>query len=453
MHPKVINKTAIILTAALWLIIWGLWCIFPGLTAPNCIALSTIAVGVVILSGNMPFPSRTSQIIFATIAAMLFTGVILNAWYFTTYLGGTPRDPVLINPDASMWWKEALFRLNQFDGEPAHFSHGLYGCVLAAVLAIFGITVGTALIWSATLILAALFMTAILTFKLSRNNISTFVAVIATASVCYWLSMGSLILKDAFTILAFLIAGYGFVCYKTKFLGLSALAAVMLFFSRPSYILMLVVGAFVVGFRRGNKLWALSSAAICLSVWILSLFLIVANFYQVISTDPSTKVLFDAPNQMAFYNIVGDYSQLSFFRKILLLPFSAAVQFLIPFPWNFDRDIPFGLTQFWCHIAYPWYLFGFAAVGFLVSHWKDRFSLTYRLAFWALVCWLVPCFIFGGTISRYGLPFVALFAPAVASFLIKEHSSRIFRVCLVVYCLAMAVILIIAHHIQISALP
>lgn len=43
-----------------------------------------------------------------------------------------------------------------------------------------------------------------------------------------------------------------------------------------------------------------------------------------------------------------------------------------------------------------------------------RMKTVTRLVLWSLVCWLIPCYLFGGTISRYGLMAVPTVAPAVA---------------------------------------
>ena len=44
----------------------------------------------------------------------------------------------------------------------------------------------------------------------------------------------------------------------------------------------------------------------------------------------------------------------------------------------------------------------------------SRLKSVTRLVLWAMLCWLIPCYLFGGTISRYGLMAVPLVAPAVS---------------------------------------
>ncbi len=422
----------------------------PWITVTGVRVVSGLAV---LAAAFCSFRSRSVLCIIGVAALLLSIGVMFNSWYYTVCLGGTQHAPVLVNYDSQRWWADALYHLGDPAGAQAGPSFGYYGYVLAGVLGIFGPTVDVALLWSMSLILIALLLSARLANRCTSSQRTVTVTMACTAAVCYWLTMGTLILKDAFVIVAILVAANGLVAKGWRLLLWLVPAAVMLALSRPGYNAMLVLGILLVHKPLRFDFITIISIVVCLVAWQLpTLVGMGVDATKVIAGDPSLGVAYDAPNQLALYNITGDYGQLPFYKKLLLLPVSAVVQYLIPFPWNFARDIPFGPSEVWAHVAYPWYIFGFVAVYFLVSQRKHYATPTYRLAVWAVVCWLVPCYLFGGTISRYGLAFVAPAAPAVAATLINYYKSRRFYTIFCIFAVILVSALIVARHLQSSAI-
>ena len=265
--------------------------------------------------------------------------------------------------------------------------------------------------------------------------------------------MGTLILKDALVFVAILAGAIAFTfSSKRSFLILITVSSLLLGLTRPSFIFLLAFGIAFCQFRRRSVFVLISSMAVCLLVWYFaSRFGQINNAVELIYDQEITGYTYDMPNQMALYNIVGYYPDLPLYKKIILLPFTAVVQFFIPFPWTMIRDIPFGLTEVWAHIGFPWYVFGFVLGYYFVSKWRDYRSLSFRISVWALLCWLTPCLLFAGTVSRYGLPFVALFAPAVAMTIVRNVSNKKFYIALSCYSVVVAAILIFAYHLQTSA--
>lgn len=448
------NSLTIILSIlTVWAICAVFIVMFPGLTGGNVIALGCISAAAITAPSYTPLASRGAVIVMGAAALLLGVGIILNTWYFTTYLGGTPDNPILINPDANRWWNDALFHIDNTSGEKAAESHGWYGYVLSAVLLIFGQTVGTALQWSMLLTLASLIFCGLLTWRISRNRTISVLAMACLASVCYWMSMGTLILKDAFTIFAMVIAGYGLVSKGRASILLLLLSAAMLLAARLQFIVLVIGGIFIVKARKDNWLRVGLFCIVCVALWAW----LYRNFYsmnvsEAVTSDISDNYTVTAPQQMAFYNIFGNFMALPLYKKIVLTPFTAVVQFFIPFSWTYLRDIPYGITLAWAHFGYPWYVFGFIFIYYLVSSIKNFKTTLYRVSVYALLCWLVPCILMGGTVSRYGLPFVALMAPAVASTLYYNWKKRRFYISFAVFCVIISVVLVCAHHLQTSAM-
>lgn len=106
------------------------------------------------------------------------------------------------------------------------------------------------------------------------------------------------------------------------------------------------------------------------------------------------------------------------------LPVCCAVQYLIPLPWNALNDIPMGYTLAYAHQGWVWYLTGGAALYYLIfNSWRDlRQNLTGRYMLWAAACFIGIAWLFGGTVSRYILPFMPVFvACALYTFIHDRH--------------------------------
>ena len=159
-------------------------------------------------------------------------------------------------------------------------------------------------------------------------------------------------------------------------------------------------------------------------------------------------VSFTEPRHQIYASLIGEYHLLPAWRRILLMPFTAAVQFFIPFPWNWLRDIDFGISLVYAHIAYPWYLFGGTAIYYTFFDLRRSPALMRAIFLWGVIIWLIPCWSFGGTISRYGLMAVPLFAPAVSFTLTRSLRRRSFIIFSSLFILLVAITLLVCHHLQ-----
>lgn len=157
---------------------------------------------------------------------------------------------------------------------------------------------------------------------------------------------------------------------------------------------------------------------------------------------------FDHQQQRAFYAIVGNYHSFPFWKKLLYLPITLVVQMFIPFPWNYERDIAFGYTEAYAHFAYPWYLFAGMVIYYVIYLLRQATPRMRMFTLWALFCWAVPCVLFGGTVSRYGLPAVILMAPCVAEVLTNHLRDKRFIRFSACYIAVLAIALPICYILQ-----
>lgn len=419
--------------------------IMPGMGWGGAAALTVMGVGIVLL--RLTAAMRCVLLVALSVLGVL---VIANVSAFTAG-GTTPAlEPLLENTDAARNWGDALAWLGQPQAVHAASSHSMYGLVLAGWMWIWGVSIESALMPGVVLTMVTLYLVGSLTRVIAGQRAAV-AAVAAVSCVCYLMASGAVLVKDAWVICALAMAARSLVPRINP--GALAVAVLMMLLARPNALLFVVLGLLMV--PRGQKVLRIASGVVCLLLVGAVQCLGVAPAVGIqLTADVRTFIAYDEPRQMAYTDIFGDYATLPWWRKVLMLPSSAATQYLIPFPWNFMRDTVYGPSQIWAHIAYGWYVFGGMFIYGLLFCRRALDNTAVRLALWGAVCWLVPCYMFGGTISRYGLPAVPLMAPCVGILLSKARAMlgrRSFMIYSAAYVVLLAVALVVCHHLQMSA--
>lgn len=136
------------------------------------------------------------------------------------------------------------------------------------------------------------------------------------------------------------------------------------------------------------------------------------------------------------YDTVKDYMELlpgyfgwSFERRLAVLPFTAAAQYLPPFPWNYTRDIENGRFVWYAHLPWGWYAVGGALLGYMLlcAFRKRRSASLERFAVWFALCYAGVAIHSGGTEPRYWLPFVPMAIPMALQFVACVRSRVLSR--------------------------
>lgn len=431
--------------------------LLPGAPWPYIALMSVITVFMAWLTRRRFGDAGALTVLVA--GTLISVGLIANIFYFTTVSGGTDAHPVLHNVDANRNWLDALWYMGEPDGQRAPYSHSFYAAFIAGVMMVTGRSVTAACMTGLPLILVTLYFVADTVRRLGMDRRTAVTAMAATASVCYLLAAGCILVKDAWMICSMTLA-MNSLCSRHVRVTLFFIAAAMVGLARPNCEFMLIAGLAVPFFlapRRDRSVYRL---------WYLILLAMVAfGFWMMMSQASRSPELADQlsgsvlnipqnrqPQHYAFYGIFGDYATLPVYQKLLLLPATALVQYLVPFPWNFTRDVIFGYSNVYAHIAYPWYVFGALLVYYLVRGYRRGPRTLLILTLWGLFCWMVPAYIDGGTISRYGLPAVPVLAPAVAVVLTRSLRDRWLWIMLAIFAVGMAIGLPVCHHLQMAAM-
>lgn len=449
-HPAVMALWAVYLcaiAAALYLLPGAPY--FPMLTA-----LTLIPAVFTAIYRNSAGHSDRGEMVLMTASLLLALGIIANVYTYTTVLGGSDSAPVLINDDAHRCFNDALYYLGD-KGIRSDASHGLFPLMMAGLFALTGVSVSAGLCVSMCATLCTLVCIGSIWVKVTGKRLDAWRAMACTAAVCYFIAEGTILIKDAWAIASFAIGALALtqMAVSRRSIWLMALSSAMLLVSRPNMLMALGLGVAIICYAERR-----TPAAIRRSAWMLLLAGVCFGLSYLLNATPKATIVLDVASNtnisyqharhQVYTSLIGDYHTLSPLSRLALMPFTAAVQFFIPFPWNFTRDLDFGLSLAYAHISYPWYAFGGLAIYYLLAGMRRSGMLMRALFVWGVAVWLIPCWSFGGTISRYGLMALPMLAPGVSSVLENSTQRKSFKIFAIIFITLVAATLVVCHHFQ-----
>lgn len=455
------------------LVIWGALQLFPGAEAFSTM-LAFIGSWLIIAYTYNKCEHRNLAgwwtLLITTTA--LSIGIIANVHYFTTISGGTTALPVLNNPDAHRYYCDALASANLPGGVLAPPSQRGYGFIISCIWQLTGVTIVAPLILNMILILFCIIISGIISKRIistHRNHSPSWIAtcaMIMTASICYYITSGTILLKEAslcfgialcsLTLCSIIKKDYVLI-QKSDFLYF-ILGVIILATIRYTFILF-VITAIILATNKNTFRKRIVAQSIMLAICICAL--VITSLYlssieyntidkttEIIAGDDPAGFFFSSKSHYAYDQVFGDYFSYPTWKRILCLPICAITQFLIPFPWNFGRDAIYGYTLDYAHIAYPWYLTGGLIIYFLFFVWKNAPSELRRITLTGIILWLIPAYLFAGTVSRYALPFIPLLIPATVYVWDKSLSKKSLHIWGYIYCTLLIITLIICYNLQ-----
>lgn len=400
-------------------------------------------------------PSRAGASVLLAAWTFLAGGYAVNLWYFTTASGGTLLNPVFNNIDASVVWSQLSALCNGV--EP---SYGQWQLGYAKLLYLWSLgaapDVGGVLMLSTLSAMLAIVFSGAAAAKAvlgaSPDNSHEAARVSATAMgamacMCYFMSSGCLIIKDAFVCMIMSAAVYAFVTLRRQTvwaccIGLTAIlfAGTMARPHLPAFFAVLALCSFAFVPRRLMAVPAVFFAAA------------LALEYYGRTTGAASEIFFDDntinfvtghPDESriaAYETVAPQYYSTTTLQRLIRLPFCLAVQFFTPLPWAFMRHVVFGPVQFWSHMALPWYAFGGVFLYYLIFCLRQSTRTVASLAVFAAVAYMATAYVTGGTVSRYCLPWLPAMLPAVA-YVLTSSQLRSHRFKVWAWCFAAAVAL------------
>ena len=215
----------------------------PALAFAGFAGITVVTLGVYgFLCGGA---SRLGAYVLLGAATILSIGIVVNVNYFTIGCGGTDAAPVLYNSDAWRTWNDALYRLGA-GGEAIPPTYGMYGGIVAAVMSVTGISITAGLMVSMAAILLSIMCSGIIAWRLTANRRTAAVSMACAAAVCYFMTSGTLLIKDAWVCASFAMVGVGFASSgdrsMLRIIVPVYIGAAMLLLVRPNMLLAIAIG-------------------------------------------------------------------------------------------------------------------------------------------------------------------------------------------------------------------
>lgn len=441
-------KHILLWQAAAIVAVAALMAVFPGENyMPQLLRMTGAGVVAALcyrLTGNTDKAGYYTLTAFWTLLA---AGLTLNIWYFTTYSGGTPDAPVLLNDDASISWAQMTAFLEDTNSGIVSHRRG-YGTFLALISCGQRLSIGSLLCINMLAVLLAIVLTGAAAARMARTDDAKLrartatLAMIFTGGVCYFLASGAILIKDAICQLIMAVVLFTFYGRSLKMTVGLLIAALVAILVRPNMLPFMALAALLsmpLLSRKGMAAAIIFALALCASF-----------FWQahqeavVLPLDPADgNTMFylgkDANERLnAYSQVSGYYEATGVLHKIMLLPFSLCVQFLTPLPWAFGRDIVFGPSLAWSHFSLPWYALGGLLLFFFTKLRKAPRAVTLAFAF-GVCAWCASAFMTGGTVSRYCLPWLPFLTPAAAWLVTSgQLRTKAFRRWAIVYGVVLA---------------
>lgn len=423
MKPRALRANITILTClSLAAIVLALR---PGMSVMSmCVGLAIAGAMILIARARCVWFGEAAATVTALAATISLSAVAININYFTVASGGTLANPVLQNYDAMRDWAWAC-NIAWGDALPDYiYYYAPAGRVYAWLMLVFGRSIGVPLVFISLCYTATVIMTGAVTWRLTASKRTANVAVVMCAVMCYLLAHSAVLLKDCPVTLAWaLMAWFMAAMCSERRLGAAdwiaiALAGALLMLFRPNGLLMLIVPFVVMlpAMSRRHRLTVPALVVVAVALRYVSWSAdIVNSIAHTAMADDTTAMILTNQYTAPLDNITGDYPLLPFYIKLLWLPVTVGLLFLLPFPWNFGRDMIFGPAESVAHFGFFWYIAGILVAYYLFSRQRPAGQAMFLMTIAGVVLYVFIAYVTGGRVSRYCLPLLPMLLPPAAA--------------------------------------
>lgn len=387
-------------------------------------------------------------------------------WGSTVGCGHSLADPNFSSDD-QVYWRWAVSNTGNGAKEPytAFIGFPLISSWLMRLL-------GTNVLWPIAMnylfTLVSLVFFALTARNLLQGKVNTPPAKVVCLSLLlcsvltYFLSQGIKMQKEASIYLGFSITAYAttkvMLCKLTS-RDWAAFAAAMLLVAlvRATYIYLVAMGImFAIKARKQRKqtliMIAVSAAAFVIGNYFAA-YSVDNHIYMIKGGAEMKELYIIGQAQQPYLDMLGNYFFYPAWKRLLALPLTMAVQFVIPFPWIYGNvDCANDLLT---RIGWGWYFVGGTAMFLYVRCIVTRQQPLGVWIWWPALCFAATAYVVAGSVNRYVLPFEPLFVPAAAYVLCKareEGTSRALKLWGIGFAAVLAITLIVCYHVQMSYL-
>lgn len=414
--------------------------------------------------------STAALVILLLMAALLMYIDYVRLVGWTRFDGYSLMEPN-IHGDGRVYYKWAL---NKFDGRvgPQNVVYPGYPMIMLGLWKVFGLNV----VWPQALnlmcTLTAIVLMGLTTRRLLSHRVTAspqslvILGMVLTCLLNYFLSMGTMVLKEGVIIVSMMMAAFALASmaepgeerrHRVRDMILITLACLLLAVVRTTYLYFIALGVIIMVLPRWRRDWRMA----LLSMAVIALSLLLGNMLSSYSFDRHAEIAgggwnmqrfyIESESQQFYHDVLNYYFLRPFWYKVLMLPVTLSVQFVIPFPWTYYDNSTF--INVFSRMSYGWYLVGGTALFFyLVMSWRRKGDNSMGAwPWWAALCFIAIAWVMAGSVARYVSPIQPLFVP-VAVFVFcrlrEGHWRKAFTIWSICFVLMLTVTLLVCLEIQ-----
>lgn len=293
-------------------------------------------------------------------------------------------------------------------------------------------------------------------------------AMLLVSFMGFLISQGLRIQKEAGCALGLLLVGYTLAgmasgetltrSHRYRDIAIFVTGCLLMAMVRTNFVYFAVAGAIMMTFSNHRANWKYGTMLAVLAAVITVAFSIMFSYsfgqqYRTIDGGDAMALAYKTGVvQQPYANIIGDYYHYPEWKRLLLLPVTAGVQYVIPFPWLYDYS---GATIFTLlpRFRLMWYFVGGACLHYFlyITILHPKSNNLGMWAWWPLALFMIIAFITGGSVSRYALPLQPLFVVIALYVLLKVkrgHYRRSFTLWMIIYAFVLVAILVMCYNAQ-----
>lgn len=411
------------------------------------------------------------------VALLLAFYAVLSIKVCTVDVGSTLEEPELYSDSGAYY----AWALSHYDGRCPSPKLPFKGLPLFMVWQwrVLGVSIAWPLALNYMLTLLTIVMTGKVACRMLCRKFDTIkpstiaaVAMLLVSFLGFLISQGMRIQKEAGCALGLLLVGYtlaGMASGETltkrdryRDIAVFVTGCLLMAMVRTNFVYFAMVGALMMTFSNHRAQWrygtmlAVISAVITVAFSIFFSYSFGQQFRTVDGGDAMALAFKVGIVQQPYFNIIGDYYHYPEWKRLLLLPVTAGVQYIIPFPWLYDYSNAqiFSLLP---RMRLMWYFVGGACLHYFlyITILHPKSNNLGMWAWWPLVLFMIIAYITGGSVSRYALPLQPLFVVIALYVLLNVKQGtyrRSFTIWMIIYAFVLIAILVVCYNAQIEYL-
>ncbi len=408
-----------------------------------------------------------------TVGLLLALYVVFSIKVCTVDVGATLEEPQL-HSDSGRYYAWALAHYDGRCQAPKLPFKGL-PLLMLGLWKVLGVNVAWSLAMNYLFTMLAIVMTGkvacrMLNRKFEDIEPSTIaaVAMLMVSLLGFLISQGVRIQKESGCTLGLLLVGYtlaGMASGETltkhdryRDITIFVTGCLLLSLVRTNFVYFAIAGAVMMSFSNHRAQWKYGAALAVIAAVFTVTFSILFSYsfgqqYRTVDGGDAMTLAFKVGVvQQPYFAIIGDYYHYPEWIRMLLLPVTAGVQYVIPFPWLYDYSNA-SILSLLPRFRLMWYFVGGVCLHYFlhitILHPKsDNLGMW---AWWPLLLFMIIAFITGGSVSRYFLPLQPLFVVIALYVLLNVKQGnyrRSFTIWMIIYFFILVAILVMCYNAQ-----